>query len=72
MSEGKHVRIVDRRDAIAYALQHAAPHDVIVLAGKGHETYQIRGTTSYPFDESVIVAELSRELLSHDAPSEDA
>jgi len=38
---------------------------VIVLAGKGHETYQIRGTTTYPFDESEIVAELSRELL-HD------
>jgi len=72
MSERKHVRIVDRRDAIAYALQHAAPHDVIVLAGKGHETYQIRGTTSYPFDERVIVAELSRALLSHDAPLEDA
>jgi UDP-N-acetylmuramoyl-L-alanyl-D-glutamate--2,6-diaminopimelate ligase len=34
---------------------------VIVLAGKGHETYQVRGTTKYPFDEKVIVAELSSE-----------
>ena len=32
--------------------------DVVLLAGKGHETYQIRGTVSYPFDEREIVAEL--------------
>jgi UDP-N-acetylmuramoyl-L-alanyl-D-glutamate--2,6-diaminopimelate ligase len=64
MSRGAHVRIADRRDAIAHALRIAQPHDVIVLAGKGHETYQIRGTTTYPFDESDIVAELSRELLN--------
>lgn len=63
MSRREHLRIVDRRDAIARALQMAGPHDVIVLAGKGHETYQIRGTTSYPFDESEIVAELSREVF---------
>lgn len=62
MSAGRHVRITDRRDAIAHALRLADPYDVIVLAGKGHETYQIRGTTTYPFDESEIVAELSREL----------
>ena len=59
----QHVRITDRREAIAHALRIAGPHDVVVLAGKGHETYQIRGTTSYPFDESEIVAELSRELF---------
>jgi UDP-N-acetylmuramoyl-L-alanyl-D-glutamate--2,6-diaminopimelate ligase len=59
-----HVRITDRRDAIAHALRIAGPHDVVVLAGKGHETYQIRGTTSYPFDESAIVAELSRDIFA--------
>ena len=59
MQRRDHVRIVDRRAAIAHALSVAAPHDVVVLAGKGHETYQIRGTTSYPFDEREIVAELS-------------
>jgi UDP-N-acetylmuramoyl-L-alanyl-D-glutamate--2,6-diaminopimelate ligase len=62
MSRRDHLRIADRRDAIAEALRLAGPHDVIVLAGKGHETYQIRGTTSYPFDESEIVAELSRDI----------
>lgn len=52
-------RIEDRRSAIARALEVASPRDVIVLAGKGHETYQIRGTTKLPFDEKAIVAELS-------------
>jgi UDP-N-acetylmuramoyl-L-alanyl-D-glutamate--2,6-diaminopimelate ligase len=64
MSGREHRRIVDRRDAIAEALRLARPQDVVVLAGKGHETYQIRGTTSYPFDERVIVDELSREQLA--------
>jgi UDP-N-acetylmuramoyl-L-alanyl-D-glutamate--2,6-diaminopimelate ligase len=55
----KHERITDRHDAIARALTFAAPDDVIVLAGKGHETYQIRGTIAYPFDEREIVRELA-------------
>ncbi|MDQ8172341.1 MAG: cyanophycin synthetase, partial [Gemmatimonadota bacterium] len=59
MTRREHRRIVDRREAIALALQIATPHDVVVLAGKGHETYQIRGTTSYPFDEREIVAQLT-------------
>jgi UDP-N-acetylmuramoyl-L-alanyl-D-glutamate--2,6-diaminopimelate ligase len=59
MSGGRHERITDRRDAIARALAIADPADVVVLAGKGHETYQIRGTTSYPFDERRIVEELA-------------
>jgi UDP-N-acetylmuramoyl-L-alanyl-D-glutamate--2,6-diaminopimelate ligase len=54
-----HERIEDRRTAIARALALAQPGDLVVLAGKGHETYQIRGTTSHPFDEAVIVRELA-------------
>ena len=50
-----------RMAAISRALAIASARDVIVLAGKGHETYQVRGTTKYPFDEKVIVAELSSE-----------
>ncbi|MEO6444709.1 MAG: UDP-N-acetylmuramoyl-L-alanyl-D-glutamate--2,6-diaminopimelate ligase [Gemmatimonadaceae bacterium] len=57
-----HERIEDRRAAIQRALELASPGDVVVLAGKGHETYQIRGTTSYPFDEKMIVAELAASL----------
>lgn len=54
-----HQRIEDRKDAIARALTIAATGDVVLLAGKGHETYQIRGTTSYPFDEKAIVQALT-------------
>lgn len=64
MTRRDHVRIVDRRDAIAHALRIATTHDVVVLAGKGHETYQIRGTTSYPFDEREIVSELMADLTA--------
>ena len=53
------VREEDRRAAIAQAIAMAGPDDLVLLAGKGHETYQIRGTTSFPFDEAVIVAELT-------------
>jgi UDP-N-acetylmuramoyl-L-alanyl-D-glutamate--2,6-diaminopimelate ligase len=59
MGKDNHERIEDRRAAIARALEVATPRDVIVLAGKGHETYQIRGTTKLPFDEKTIVSELS-------------
>ena len=64
MTTGTHERIEDRRAAIARALEVATPRDVIVLAGKGHETYQIRGTTKLPFDERVIVNELSSAAAS--------
>jgi UDP-N-acetylmuramoyl-L-alanyl-D-glutamate--2,6-diaminopimelate ligase len=57
----RHERIEDRRAAIARALAIAAPDDLVLLAGKGHETYQIRGTTSLPFDERVIVREVATE-----------
>ncbi len=59
LAPGTYTRIEDRREAIAHAIAMAdAQRDVVLLAGKGHETYQIRGTTSYPFDEAVIVREL--------------
>ena len=56
-----HERITDRLEAIQRALALATPDDVILLAGKGHETYQVRGTTKYPFDEKEIV----RSLMAH-------
>jgi len=59
MTGKNHERIEDRRAAIAHALDIAAANDVIVLAGKGHETYQVRGTIKFPFDEKIIVRELS-------------
>ena len=59
-----HERIEDRRDAIARALELAGPTDLVLLAGKGHETYQIRGTTRLPFDERQIVHEIVTERVS--------
>lgn len=59
LAPGSYDRIEDRRAAIQHAIEMADPaRDVVLLAGKGHETYQIRGTTHYPFDEAAIVQEL--------------
>jgi len=54
-----HERVTDRLAAIQRALDLAGDGDIVLLAGKGHETYQIRGTTSYPFDEKEIVREMT-------------
>jgi UDP-N-acetylmuramoyl-L-alanyl-D-glutamate--2,6-diaminopimelate ligase len=48
-------RICDRREAIARALDLARTDDTLLLAGKGHETYQIIGQEKQPFDERAIV-----------------
>jgi UDP-N-acetylmuramoyl-L-alanyl-D-glutamate--2,6-diaminopimelate ligase len=48
----------DRRTAIAIALQQAIPGEIILLAGKGHEEYQIIGTTRLPFSDRQTVLEL--------------
>ena len=50
----------DRRTAIAIALQQAIPGEIILLAGKGHEEYQIIGTTRLPFSDRQTVLELMR------------
>lgn len=50
-----------RRDAIAYAINHAKKDDIILLAGKGHETYQILPTGTIHFDEREVVAEVLGE-----------
>jgi UDP-N-acetylmuramoyl-L-alanyl-D-glutamate--2,6-diaminopimelate ligase len=52
-----HEVIVDRRRAIARALEVARPDDAVLLAGKGHEVYQIVGSERRPFDEATIVRE---------------
>ena len=59
---GKYVVIVDRREAIHWAIAHAQPGDVIILAGKGHETYQILKDRTIHFDEREVVREALAEL----------
>jgi UDP-N-acetylmuramoyl-L-alanyl-D-glutamate--2,6-diaminopimelate ligase len=56
--------LVDRRQAIKYAIEEAKPGDVVVIAGKGHETYQIIGKTKYDFDDRLVAAE-ALENLGH-------
>ena len=55
-------RIADRREAIRAALEEARPGDTVVLAGKGHETYQVVGTKKRPFDERKIVRTALQEM----------
>ena len=59
MRSSTHERVTDRLRAIQRAIDLAEEGDIVLLAGKGHETYQIRGTASYPFDEKEIVRELT-------------
>jgi UDP-N-acetylmuramoyl-L-alanyl-D-glutamate--2,6-diaminopimelate ligase len=54
-------RVTDRREAIGHALERAEPGDVVLLAGKGHETYQVIGRETVPFDERKIVREWLEE-----------
>lgn len=52
---GKYVKIIDRKEAIEYALDIAEAKDIVLLAGKGHETYAIINGQTIPFDERQIV-----------------
>ncbi len=57
-----YITIVDRKEAIRYALSNARPGDLIVLAGKGHETYQQFSDKTIHFDEREIVREILCDL----------
>jgi len=63
--KGAHYTVIpDRREAIRVALMEAKPNDTVVIAGKGHESYQTIGTTSFPFDDRVVARELLDELVA--------
>ena len=61
-TDGKYVEIIDRKEAIKYAIANGRPGDVIVLAGKGHEDYQEIKGVKYPMDERVLIEEVLQEL----------
>ena len=61
-TDGKYIDICDRKEAIRYAIEHGRPGDVIVLAGKGHETYQEIKGVKYDMDERVLIKEVLEEL----------
>jgi len=61
-SEKPYHRIADRAQAIKQAIRSAQKNDTILIAGKGHEDYQIIGTTKYPFDDREIAREALKEI----------
>lgn len=60
-TDGKYVEIIDRKEAIAYAIHHGQPGDIVVLAGKGHEDYQEIKGKKYPMDERILIQEILEE-----------
>ena len=62
-TKGKYTVIVDRVEAIRYAINMASKKDIIVLAGKGHEPYQEINGVKHPFDERVIVNQIIKGEL---------
>jgi|BioPla2DNA2_1021312.scaffolds.fasta_scaffold06325_5 UDP-N-acetylmuramoyl-L-alanyl-D-glutamate--2,6-diaminopimelate ligase len=61
-TKAAYITIVDRREAIKYAMQNARPKDIIVLAGKGHETYIMLNDKTIHFDEREVVKEILVEM----------
>ena len=59
---GRRTRVIaDREEAIAWAIGHSRPGDVVVLAGKGHEDYQVLEDRTVCFDEKEIVMRIFRQ-----------
>ncbi len=63
-TKGKYECIVDRTEAIKKAISMCEKTDIIVLAGKGHETYQEINHVKYPYDERVIIKNIIDEIES--------
>ncbi len=61
-TRGQYTVIENRREAIRHALKTGREGDIIILAGKGHETYQEIMGVKRSFDEKVVVAELLQEM----------
>ncbi len=60
--ENRYEVYLDRQEAIERAIKVAQPGDAVLIAGKGHEDYQIIGTTKYHFDDREIAAEVINQL----------
>ena len=58
LSTSNVVKCIDRKQAIYEALSMASPQDIIVIAGKGHEAYQLIGTERFAFSDKDVVCEL--------------
>lgn len=58
--------VVDRREAIRHAIYMAKPGDMVVIAGKGHETYQLIGDKVLEFDDRKVAKEFLEEIIKHE------
>ena len=65
-AKGRFISISDRGDAIRYAVDLAKPGDMILLAGKGHEDYQLVRGKRVPFCERDIVMEAAQQRLKRE------
>jgi UDP-N-acetylmuramoyl-L-alanyl-D-glutamate--2,6-diaminopimelate ligase len=63
----RHVVEPDRHAAIARAIQEARQGDIVILAGKGHETYQVLKDQTIPFDDRAVAREVLRSFGYHRA-----
>lgn len=64
-TDGEYVAVCDRKEAIRYAIENGRLGDVIIIAGKGHETYQEIKGVKYDMDDRVLIAEILEELGAH-------
>jgi UDP-N-acetylmuramoyl-L-alanyl-D-glutamate--2,6-diaminopimelate ligase len=62
MPDLPHAVILDRREAIRYALDIAEPGDIVALLGKGHEEYQIIGTEKTHFSDQEQVVDYFKKI----------
>lgn len=58
----KTLSVLDRKEAIKTACMLAEPNDIILVAGKGHETYQEIQGVKYPFDDKLVLQETFQQL----------
>ena len=63
MSNVTDIFIKDRAEAVGFAIDKAEKGDIVILAGKGHETYQEIKGVRHPFNEKIVVAELLNEII---------
>ena len=65
VTQGSYTKIVNRGEAIQHAIELAEENDIVLIAGKGHETYQIIGTGIVDFDDRLVAQKAIKERLMH-------
>lgn len=67
-ADGDYIKIIDRKEAIRYCIEHAKQGDIIVLAGKGHEDYQEIKGQKYHMDERELIRDIVNEMNDEGIP----